>query len=209
MLVRRGDLIMRKVQQPIFSRIICNAQDVQMAFASPRSMRLWWHLILRLHGKPVGMTLAPEARSQCVADGFKFYAWLYRLLAAIFFLMVPLLAMLDMAISSHPSFYWAVSSFLAGIYLWCVSGLGYAGARDYRMGNHQGTSSLIAFMVMIIAFLSMFIGVVSVVAHHQAWLSDQANLALAGMLFSVGIGSYMIEIIYLATDRSASSSTNA
>lgn len=194
---------MRNGKSPNFSQLVCSPQPVQSAFASHRSTRFWWNLILRLHGKPVNPSLPEAERIKCIADGFKFYAWLYRFLAVIFFLLAPIFVVLNVAESSASSSYWAAASCLAGVYLWCVSGLGYAGAKSYRMGQNQGTSSLVAFMVMIVAFLSMFIAVVSVVAHHSAWLAITPNLVAASTLFVFGVGSYMIEIIYLATERQA------
>jgi hypothetical protein len=82
-----------------------------------------------------------------------------------------------------------------------VSALGYAGAKSYAEGHNQGISSLIAFMVMIVAFLSMFVAIVSVVVQQAAWLAVAPNLAAASTLFAFGIGSYMIDIIYLATKQ--------
>jgi len=90
---------------------------------------------------------------------------------------------------------------MAAIYLWCVSGLGYAGAKAYRGSRTDGTASLIAFMVMIVAFLSMFVAAASLVLHSSASLPTAPNLVGAGLLFVFGIGSYMIEIIYLAVER--------
>jgi len=192
---------MRSDKSPNFSQIVCSAQPVQAAFALHPPTRFWWSLILMLHGKPVNPSLSQEEKIKRVADGFKFYAWLYRFLAVIFLVLAPIFVWLNVVENSNSSSYWAACSFLAGVYLWCVSGLGYAGAKSYSIGQNQGTSSLVAFMVMIVAFLSMFVAVVSVVAHHSAWLTPTLNLAAASTLFVFGVGSYMIEIIYLATER--------
>ena len=192
---------MRGDKNSNFSQLVCGAQSVQTAFALHRPTRFWWSLILRLHGKPLNSSLSLEEKTKRIADGFKFYAWLYRFLAVIFLVLSPIFVWLNVAENSTSSSYWAASSCLAGVYLWCVSGLGYAGAKSYRTGQNQGTSSLVAFMVMIVAFLSMFVAVVSVVAHHLAWCTPTLNLAAASTLFVFGVGSYMIEIIYLATER--------
>ncbi len=190
---------MRHEKKPNFSQIICSAQSVRAAFTSHRPTRFWWNLILALHGKPVDSSLPQAKQNQRIADGFKFYAWLYRFLAVIFLLLVPVFIVANVAENSTSSSYWAAASFLAGVYLWSVSGLGYAGAKSYGTGSN---STLIAFMVMIVAFLSMFVATVSVVAHHQAWLGAIPNLVVASFLFVFGVGSYMIEIIYLTTEQS-------
>ncbi len=189
---------MRDNEEPSFSQIICSAQPVRTAFTTHRPTRVWWNLILALHGKSVGVSLSQAEQNQRVADGFKFYAWLYRFLAVIFLLLAPIFIIANVAENSTSSSYWAAASFLAGIYLWGVSGLGYAGAKSYGSGSN---SSLIAFMVMIVAFLSMFVAVVSVVAHQFAWLGVVPNLIAASTLFVFGVGSYMIEVIYLATEH--------
>ena len=62
---------------------------------------------------------------------------------------------------------------------------------------------MLAFMVMIVAFLSLFVAAASVVANHEAWLGAGPNLAATGALFVFGVGSYMIEILYLATEQAA------
>jgi hypothetical protein len=153
-----------------------------------------------LHGKPVNPTLSPTERIKRIADGFKFYAWLYRFLSFIFLFLAPVLLALNVADNSIASAYWASASFLAGMYLWCVSGLGYAGAKVYGTDKVQGTASLVAFMVMIVAFLSMFVAVASVVAQHSSWLAPLPNLVGTSTLFAFGVGSYMIEIMYLVTE---------
>ena len=118
----------------------------------------------------------------------------------VFILLAPALFWIDVLDSSTSTLYWSASSLLAGTYLWCVSGLGYAGAKAYKVGHGQAIASLIAFMVMVIAFLSMFVAATSIVAHCYGWLPMWHNLVTAGGLFVLGVGSYMIEIIYLATE---------
>lgn len=189
---------MRHSEEPSFSQIVCSTQPVRTAFTEHRPTRRWWNLILALHGKPVDSSLSQAQKIKCVADGFKFYAGLYRFLAVIFLLLAPLFVVLNVAESSTATSYWAIASLMAGVYLWGVSGLGYAGAKSYGSGSN---SSLVAFMVMIVAFLSMFVAVVSVVAQQFAWLAVVPNLIAASLLFVFGIGSYMIEIVYLATEH--------
>lgn len=189
---------MRNSERPSFSQLVCSVDSVRTAFTAHPPTHCWWKLILALHGKPVDISLSQAERNQRIANGFKFYAWLYRFLAVIFLLLAPVFIVANVAENGTSSLYWAAASFLAGVYLWGVSGLGYAGAKSYGSGFN---SSLIAFMVMIVAFLSMFVATVSVVAHHHAWLGTMPNLIAASLLFVFGVGSYMIEIVYLATEH--------
>ena len=119
----------------------------------------------------------------------------------IFLVLSPALFAIHRLDQNEVSGYWAAASLLAAIYLWNASGLGFAGAWVYETNEIQGTSALVAFMVMIVAFLSLFVAALSVVAHHAAWLGTMANLSAAAALFVFGVGSYMIEIVYLATAR--------
>lgn len=179
-----------------FSQLVCGAPVVRTAFESYAPMQLWWRLILILHGKPMKSSLSSQQETLQIAAGFRFYAQLYRLLAVIFLLLGPILIAAD--IGENNLNYWAASSVLAGVYLWFVSGLGFCGARDYAVNPARGSVVLIAFMTMIVAFLSAFVAVVSVVAMQFNWLATTPNLAATGLLFVLGVGSYFIEIIYLA-----------
>ena len=132
-----------------------------------------------------------------IAAGFRFYAWLYRFLSVVFLLLGPMLWAANT--SENNVNYWAASSVLAGIYLWFCSGLGFAGARDYADESARGTIILLTFMVMIVAFLSAFVAVISAIAMQLNWLATAPNLAATGLLFVFGVGSYFIEIVYLAS----------
>ncbi len=188
-----------------FSQLVCSDSLVRNAYDSYAPAKLWWRLILMLHGKPNGKpngkptssALATEQEDLVIAAGFRFYAWLYRFLAVVFLLLGPLLMVAE--IDADNSVYWALFSVFAGASLWFISGLGFAGARDYARDPACGAVVLIAFMTMIVAFLSAFVAAVSVAAAQLNWLATAPNLAATGLLFVVGIGSYFLEIIYLAS----------
>lgn len=182
-------------KKPTFSQLVCGALSVRAAFDSHATAQLWWRLILSLHGKPVISSLACAQETRQIADGFRFYAWLYRFLAVVFLLLAPTLWAANIG-ENHVS-YWAASSVLAGIYLWFCSGLGFAGARIYAAESPRGAAVLVAFMAMIVAFLSAFVATISVVSMQLDWLATAPNLAATSLLFVVGIGSYFIEIVYL------------
>ena len=180
-------------ERPTFSQIVCGTPGVRAAFESYQPARLWWQIVLRLHGKPVSSSLSRAQESRQIAAGFRFYAWLYRFLAVAFLLLVPTLWL------ANTGNYWAASSALAGVYLWFCSGLGFAGARDYAEQSARGAVALLAFMAMIVAFLSAFVAVISVAVAQSNALATAPNLAATALLFVVGIGSYFIEIVYLAS----------
>lgn len=184
-------------KKPTFSQLVCGALPVRAAFESHQSAQLWWRLILRLHGKPVVSSLSCAQESRQIAEGFRFYAWLYRFLAVVFLLLGPIFWAANT--SEDNMNYWAVSSVLAGIYLWFCSGLGFAGARDYAAESARSAVFLLTFMVMIVAFLSAFVAVISIVAMQSNWLATAPNLAATSLLFVFGVGSYFIEIVYLAS----------
>lgn len=188
-----------------FSQIVSSEQSVRTTFSTHGPTRFWWTLILMLHGKPVDPALSAAETIIRVAEGFKFYAALYRSLAVVFLVLAPTLLAINMVEADAVSSYWAGASLLAGVYLWSVSGLGYAGVKCYATDQEKGTGALVAFMVMIVAFLSLFVAVISVTAHYSGWLPSAANLAMVGAMFVFGVGSYMIEILYLATQRASRS----
>lgn len=191
---------MRSKIKGSFSDLVCGASPVRTAFNSQSVLRLWWQVVLILHGKPRDPGLSETDRIQCIADGFQFYAWLYRLLAVIFLSLALVLGALKISLTESGTWYWCIASLLAAVYLWLVSGLGYAGAGAYRRGEGYSISALIGFMVMIIAFLSLFLSAASVAMYHFHWLPTGPNLTVTAGAFAFGIGSYFIEVLYLATE---------
>ena len=186
--------------KPAFQQVVCSAPPVRGAFASYPALSGWWQIVLLLHGKPRDPLMSGAERVNCVAGGFRFYAWLYRALAIIFMALAGILVALQCMGSDEVSAYWTGASCLGGIYLWVVSGLGYCGAESFRQEQRQSVSLLVSFMVMIVAFLSLFVAALSVVVYHLGWVGKGLNLMAISTLFVFGIGSYLIEIIYLTTE---------
>lgn len=191
---------MASKSESTFSELVCGAASVRTAFKGQGAIHFWWQVILLLHGKPRDSSVSERDRIQCIANGFQFYAWLYRMLAVIFLSLSLILSALKISLADNGTWYWCVASFLAAVYLWLVSGLGYAGASAYRRSEGNSITILIAFMIMIVAFLSLFLSAASVTAYHSHWLATAPNLGLGVMVFAFGIGSYFIEIVYLITD---------
>lgn len=190
--------------KPTFQQVVCSAPLVRDVFTDLPVLHRWWQVILLLHGKPRDPLLSGADRVRCVAQGFRFYAWLYRVLAMVFMALTGLLAALQGMGSDEVSAYWVGASCLGAIYLWIVSGLGYYGAEVYRQEQPQGISLLVSFMVMIVAFLSLFVAALSVAAHHLGWVANEINLISISALFLFGVGSYLIEIIYLTAQKQPS-----
>lgn len=190
-------------RKPNFSQTVTLPESVQLAFEPHGVTRAWWKLILALHGKPQTFHLSENCEIDCIARGFQFYAMLYRSQSIPFLVLALLCVTFNLAENTAASLYWALASLFAALYLWCISGLGYAGATCYRIDQEKGRIALFAFMVAIIAFLSVFVAAVSVAVIFTALISPAPNIAAAAALFVFGIGSYMIEIVYLATTHSA------
>lgn len=185
--------------EPTFQQVVCSTSLVRDTFSSYPALRGWWQIILFLHGKPRNPQMNGAERIHCVANGFRFYAWLYRVLSLVFIgLAGAFIALRNMG-SEEISTYWIGASALGAIYLWVVSGLGYYGAKAYGAGQSQSSNLLVCFMVMIVAFLSLFVAALSVVTHYLSWVGNAWNLVSMAALFVFGVGSYMIEILYLTT----------
>jgi hypothetical protein len=188
--------------KPSFSRVVCGLETVRSAFDSCFAARLWWRVILWLHGKPTAPTLSIGQRTQIIADGFRFYAQLYRCLSLLFaFVSVAALG-LSVFSSITEAIYWMGAGSGAALGLWGASGIGFAGAKALRAGRPDAKLLLVAFMVSIIAFLSAFVAGLSVVVQTQGVGNVYLNLGATSALWLVGIGSYFIEVLFLvAEDR--------
>ena len=179
-----------------FAAIVRSPAPVRDAFTGHPLLRVWWKCILALHGKLVGDgQLAPE-HWNCVADGFRFYGWLYR------FVAVALLAMAAWAaVNGLAGVYW-LGFMIAGAFgLWCAAGLAFAGASDLPRAVQEGIWKLVVFLFLVALFLVSILMAISVEAKAAELLSDFANLMLTLLLLAFGVGSYLIEVVALMTAR--------
>ena len=174
---------------------------MQSAFNSCFAARLWWRVILWLHGKPTSPTLSTRQRTEIIAYGFRFYAQLYRFLALVFALVSVTALTSSIFCSTLEAIYWTGAGVGTALGLWCASGIGFAGARALRAGRPDARLLLVAFMVSIIAFLSAFVGGLSVVVQAQGMGNVYLNLGATSTLWLVGIGSYFIEVLYLVAEN--------
>ena len=189
--IERPGNTMANLNRTNFSQIVSSSALVQTAFALHPTARLWWRAVLWLHGKPRDSLLPEAERIVLLARGFRYYASLYRGVGVLFLLLFPALLLVET--------YSAIASLLAGLYLWIISGLGSKGADAYSRNIPQARATLVSFFVMIVAFLSLFVSLLSRIAEEEALLPPSLNLLITGVLFVFGIGSYLIEIVFLVT----------
>ena len=128
-----------------------------------------------------------------LASGFRFYGLLYSIVGLLFLTLVPLTFLISSVL--------AAASAVAGFYLLFASQLAITGASQYRKGLATSTVALIAFFIAVTNFLSCFIGTVTMFAiwHYPDASSVIMILGLVLLLF--GVGSYMIEILFLLNER--------
>jgi hypothetical protein len=64
--------------------------------------------------------------------------------------------------------------------------------------NPSGKLSLLTFMVMVMIFLAVFLAGVSISVEQAGNIPVFLNLGTFALVLALGIGSYFIEILYLA-----------
>jgi hypothetical protein len=180
----------------LFAAIVCSSSEVRNAFRGRGLMAAWWRGILALHNKPIAPQLKSSQEYTIIADGFRFYASLYQCLGILFLT----LAMLNVPMG-FVSGYWTLLGILTSIYLWLAGDLARSGAQDFEIDARSGYISLVCFFFMITMFLASFVVAASVVFQYQQLLSPPLNLLLTSLLFTFGIGSYALELVYLVVRR--------
>jgi hypothetical protein len=182
-----------------FSRLLCGTASVRSAFEGTGPIAVWWRLVLWLHGKPTTPILTEAERVRCVANGFRFYAGLYAVLGVVLLLAAAMLAYIGWLSSGVPFGYAALSTISGGAFLLVVARFGTGAAEAFRHGQSLGRVHLVAFVVMLTAFLSLLLGAVSLAIHLLGLLAPLPNIAVCAALFTLGIGSYFVELVYLLT----------
>jgi hypothetical protein len=176
-----------------FASVVRSPGHVRAAFASQRFLlRVWWGLVLGLHGRAVRSSMTPEEERACIADGFHFYGTLYRLVALT--LMIVFLGAVAAGITG---FYGQALLACAAGYLWITANLATDGARLYRARAAEGRPLLVTFLFFVTAFLVGFVATASVVTHQHGLLPDPMNVLLFALFLAFGIGSYVIELLFL------------
>lgn len=176
-----------------FASVVRSPEHVRAAFASQRLLlKAWWGLILRLHGPAVRHSMTPEEERACIADGFHFYGTLYRLVA----LMLIIVFVGAVAAGITGLYGQALLASSAG-YLWVTANLATDGAKLYRARAAEGRPLLVTFLFFVTAFLVGFIATAGVVTHQHGLLPDLMNILLFAIFLAFGVGSYLIELLFL------------
>ncbi len=175
-----------------FASLVRSSPAVIGAFAGVPGWSRWWAVVLALHGKPRPDWGTPDERCAVMVRGFRFYGQLYLGLGLLLLGGAGLVARLGC------DGYWLALAALAGADLVASSVLAFRGARLFGQGHARGRLLLTAFFVSVMLFLGAFVVAVSVAAHHHGALPCAANLSLLALLWLGGVGSYGIELAYLA-----------
>ena len=190
-----------------FSRVVSGAEPVASAFDGCGGAQFWWRAILWLHGKPASPLLSHTERRRIVADGFRFYAHLYRFVGVLFWLVGGACYFAGVFETTNAALYGTLAPALTGGLLWFASGLGFQGAKLLREGHTSGRLVLCAFMVAIIAFLSGLTAALSLAVQLQGEANALWNLTALALIWVFGLGSYLIEVLYLVSDERSASPT--
>jgi hypothetical protein len=179
-----------------FAGVVRSPAAVRHAFDGNRYLAWWWAWVLGLHGKPVQINLPLQNRCICIADGFRFYGVLYRLLAVVF----GVSALLCWACDITGSF-WTASLFASGIYLWIIAGLAFSGAAEFCTSNGQRAWHLVAFLFFLTLFLTSVLTAISIQARYAGLLPDAANIVFTAGMMLFGVGSYLVELAALVSNE--------
>ncbi len=176
-----------------FAEIVRSSDAVRRAFDGLPTHRWWWRAILALHGKPCRDDLTDVQRKQILSKGFRFYAILYSILASVMAALSVLLFTLPIA----EGFYWPSAAMVGAVYLGGSSVLAFKGARQYSQDTTAASALLVVFFVAVIGFLMLFAGAVSLIVNQQLPQYGLLSLGLLLLFVLFGVGSYLIEILYL------------
>lgn len=177
-----------------FAAIVSTPPAVKSAFIGHPLLRAWWKCILFLHGRPRAKVIAASEYWDCIAEGFRFYGWLYRVLA----LVVTAVAGWALA-TGVAGFYWLAFLFSTAVGFWSAAGLAFAGANTLQPILENGLWKLVAFLFLISITLASILVAVSAEVRAAELITDEANVALTISLLIFGVGSYLVEVLALVT----------
>lgn len=176
-----------------FAAIIRSPGSIRNAFSSIAGLALWWRIVLALHGKPVSADLAEQEKTATLARGFRFYGLLYRGLGGLMALGAGAWILADASYSR----YWGAVLGFGALYLIASSSLAFRGADALGAEPARGAALLVSFFVSIMVFLAAFGAMLSSWAHQAMGAHDLPNASLFAGFILFGIGSYLLEVLYL------------
>ncbi len=179
-----------------FAAVIRGPVGVRNAFDGHRMLAWWWIRVLALHGKPIPSNFSVQNRCACVADGFRFYGWLYRGLAAV----IGPVAFSCWA-ANIINLFWITLLCASAIYLWAAAGLAFSGATEFCDSTGKRVWQLVAFLFFIALFLSSAVTAISIQSRSAGWLPDVLNIVLTTGMMAFGVGSYFIELAALVANE--------
>ncbi len=173
-----------------FAALVRSPKGVRNAFINHSLMHWWWKIVLGLHGKPVLAAMDLPQQRQILSAGFRFYGWIYRILAGALALFGLIQAAAGHVLS--PSL-----CFLGAIYLWIVCGLAFRGSIELETSRTGAVQQWVPFLFGVAAFLMAFCGAIGVRLLDLEVIAPGLALAMMASFALFGAGSYMIELIYL------------
>ena len=177
-----------------FAAVIRSPVGVRNAFEGHRILAWWWNRVLALHGKPIPSNFLVQNRCACVADGFRFYGWLYRGLATV----IGAAAFSCWAANIINRF-WITLLCASTIYLWAAAGLAFSGAAEFCCSAGKRVWQLVAFLFFIALFLISAVTAISIQSRSAGWLPDVLSIVLTAGMMAFGVGSYFVELAALVT----------
>lgn len=190
-----------------FSREVCGSAVVREAFAGYGPVvRFWWRCVLWLHGKPEpGAALSEAQRNAVVADGFAYYARLYRLLGVMLLMVGGALTSAHLATGVPGTLYWPLAAAGGALLLLGAAQVGQRAAAGYRERPAEATVYLAVFLVLLMTLLTGLLAAMSVALRGSA--PAAVNVFTLAALFAFGVGSYAIELLYVIGTLSFSRSS--
>lgn len=180
-----------------FAALIRSHPDVRAAFAGCGPLRIWWRVILALHGRPELSTASPDAQAQVIARGFAVYAWIFRGLAGVLALALAGLTLVPGVVGSRAFAAALVGGVSAAVELWIAAGLLATGARRLRAGRSDAGPSLVLGLILVMLFLGVALVAASVAVHEYTNVAAWVNVAALAVLLGLGVGSYGLELRYV------------
>ena len=177
-----------------FAAVVRSPLSTRSAFEGHRVLGWWWKAVLALHGKPAAVGFSRQHRCHCIADGFRFYGWLYRLLAVV----LGMSAVLCLA-GNIAELFWIVMLTASAVYTWITAGLAFSGAVEFYESGGARIWRLVAFLFFVALFLASLLTAISLEARSLGCLPDAVNGGLTAGLMALGVGSYFVELAALVT----------